>query len=146
MIETSARVTRVVGETAWVRVESPSSCGACGGKGCGSSIFARLWHPREPEYPLTNHIAAQVGEPVVLGIEDGALLRAAIAGYLLPLALLLAGAIAGARWGDGGAVAGAVLGLVLAAVWRWRRRAPVPAAILLRRGASACHPEGIGNT
>jgi sigma-E factor negative regulatory protein RseC len=137
MIETPARVVRVEGATAWVRVESPASCGACGGKGCGSSLYARLLHPREPEYPVANPIAAEAGEAVVVGIEDGAVLRGVAKAYGLPLLLLLAGALLGARWGELAAVLGGLVGLLLAAGWLARQREEAMPAIL-RRGAPAC--------
>lgn len=137
MIETQARVMRVDGATAWVQAESPSSCGACGGKGCGASLYSRLLHPREPEYAVGNPIAARAGELVVVGVEDGVLFRAALAAYVLPLMLLLLGALLGGRWGEFGALAGAVAGLTLAAMWlRSRRGASQP--VILRRGATVC--------
>lgn len=138
MIEHTALVVRTEGELAWVRAESPSSCGACGGKGCGSSLWVRMLHPREPEYQVANPIAAVTGESVVVGIEDGALLRAAVAGYLVPLLLMLLGAVAGSAWGEPVALAGALAGLLVAAFWLKRRRA-LPAPVILRRGEVACH-------
>jgi sigma-E factor negative regulatory protein RseC len=137
MIETPARVVRVDGDTAWVRAESPTSCGACGGKGCGSSLYARMLHPREPEYPVANLIAARPGEAVIVGVADGAVLRAVWHGYLLPLLLLLLGAMLGATWGDGWAVAGGVAGLALATLWLRRRRQLVRPAIV-RLGGEIC--------
>lgn len=137
MIENPARVVRVDGELAWVRSESPSSCGACGGKGCGSSVFVRLLHPREPEYAVSNPISAEAGELVVVGIEEGSLLRAAVSGYLVPLLALLAGALLGGVWGEPQAVAGGVAGLLLAAIWLRSRRA-LPSPVILRRGSTGC--------
>lgn len=137
MIENPARVMRVDGELAWVRSESPASCGACGGKGCGSSVFVRLLHPREPEYAVLNPISAEAGELVVIGIEEGALLRAATFAYLVPLLLLLFGAMLGGVWGEAQAVAGGVAGLLLAAIWLKRRQSAVSPAIL-RRGSTGC--------
>jgi sigma-E factor negative regulatory protein RseC len=137
MIENTAQVVRVEGDLAWVRADSPSSCGACGGKGCGSSTFVRMLHPREPEYAVLNPISAEAGETVVVGIEEGALLRAAMSGYLVPLSLLLVGALLGGIWGEGAAVAGALVGLVAAAAWLKRRRA-LPGPVILRRGSTAC--------
>ncbi len=139
MTETPARVIRTDGRTAWVRVEAPASCGACGGQGCASSLYARMLHPREPEYPVDNPIAARPGEAVVVGLQDGALLRAAVSGYLLPLALLIAGALIGASWGEGAAVAGAAGGLVAAVAWLRRPRQGA-APVILRRGEPACTP------
>jgi sigma-E factor negative regulatory protein RseC len=137
MIETPARVVRVDGGTAWVCAESPSACGACGGKGCGASLYTKLLHPREPEYAVANSIDARPGEPVVVGIEDGALFKAALAAYIVPLALLLLGALLGSRQGDLAAVLGALAGLVLAVVWLRRRRAG-GGPVILRRGTVAC--------
>jgi sigma-E factor negative regulatory protein RseC len=139
MIETPARITRLEGGSAWVTSAAPSSCGACGGKGCGSSLFARVLHPDEPEYRVDNPIGAQVGDDVVVGLPDGALLNAAIAGYLVPLLLLLVGAVVGQQFfGELGAVGGGLCGLGLAALHLTRRRAPVANPVVLRRGQTAC--------
>lgn len=137
MIETPARILRTEGATAWVVAAAPASCGACGGKGCGSSIFTRLLHRDEPEYAVDNAIGAQPGEAVVIGVEDGAVFKAALAAYLVPLALLMLGAMLGARLGEVQAVVGAVLGLLLAVLWLRRRRAGAR-PIILRRGEAAC--------
>ena len=137
MIEITARVMRLEGNTAWVRVESPTSCGACAGKGCGSSVFARLLHAKEPEYPIENRIGVRSGEAVVLGIEDGAILKAVSAGYMLPLVLLLVGALFGSAAGDLGAALGALAGLGLSVYWL-RRRKQVAAPVMLRQGEAVC--------
>lgn len=137
MVETPARVVRLQGDTAWVRVETPESCGACGGKGCGSSLYARMLHPREPEYAVDNPIAAQPGERVVIGIEDGAVLRAVVSAYLLPLALLTLGAVMGAFFGEGAAVIGGLLGLLLG-VLRMKRQPVTGSPVILRRSAQGC--------
>jgi sigma-E factor negative regulatory protein RseC len=137
MIENPARVVRLEGDLAWVRPESPSSCGACGGKGCGSSIFVRMLHPREPEYAVLNPISAEAGELVVVGIEEGALLRAALSGYLVPLLLLILGAVLGSVWGEPQAVAGGLAGLVAAALWLRRQRVAA-APVIVRRGSMGC--------
>lgn len=138
MIETPARITRLDGDSAWVVGAAPSSCGACGGKGCGSSIFARVLHADEPEYRVENPIGAEVGDPVVVGLPDGALLSAAVSGYLVPLLLLLLGAGIGQQFsGELGAITGGLVGLLLAALYL-RRRTPVVQPVLLRRGETGC--------
>ncbi len=143
MIESPARVTRLEGDKAWVVSEAPASCGACGGKGCGSSLFARMVNPHEPEYLVDNPIEAKPGDPVVLGIQDGALLRAAAASYGVPLLLLLAGAGVGQYLGgEPSAAFGGLFGLVLAGIWLAgqgrTRNAPRIDPVILRRGATAC--------
>lgn len=139
MIETPARITRVDGATAWVVSEAPTSCGACAGKGCGSSVFNRLWHPHTPEYAVANPIAAQPGEAVVVGMPDGALLGAAGSAYLLPLlALVLGAALGQALGGEPASVVGGLSGLLLAG-WGLRRRAHREIApVILRRGMTQC--------
>lgn len=137
MVETPALVVRVQDDVAWVRVEAPASCGACGGKGCGSTLYARMLHPREPEYAVGNPISAQPGERVVIGIEDGAVLRAVVSAYLIPLVLLTLGAIVGSSFGEGGAVLGGLLGLVLGLL-RMKRQRTSGAPVILRRSVQGC--------
>lgn len=146
MIESPARIHRIEGETAWVVSEAPSSCGACGGKGCGSSVFARFWHAEEAEYPVANPIGAVPGDAVVVGLPDGALLHAALASYGMPLSLLLVGAGLGAfTFGEPGAIGGGLCGLVMAALWLklatrlqlWPHAGTKPAPQILRLGSTA---------
>lgn len=144
MIETPARVTRIEGPSAWVVSEAPSSCGACAGKGCGSSIFNRLWHPDTPEYQVVNPVGAMPGEAVVVGLPEGALLKASGAAYLVPLLALLLGAGLGQllgrpAGGEPGAIAGGLTGLLLAGIWLKRRRHdPTGDPVILRRGVPQC--------
>jgi sigma-E factor negative regulatory protein RseC len=144
MIETPARVTRIDGPSAWVISEAPSSCGACGGKGCGSSIFNRLWHPDSPEYQVENPVGALPGEAVVVGLPEGALLKASGAAYLVPLLALFLGTalgqlLGGQTGGELSAVAGGLMGLLLAGLWLKRRRHdPTGDPVILRRGAPRC--------
>jgi sigma-E factor negative regulatory protein RseC len=141
LIESPARVTRIDGDAAWVISEAPSSCGACAGKGCGSSVFNRLWHPDTPEFHVVNPIHAQPGEAVVVGLPDGALLQASAAAYLVPLLALLAGAAIGHVAGNGepAAALGGLIGLLLAGLWLKVRRPPTAIEpVILRRGTTAC--------
>jgi sigma-E factor negative regulatory protein RseC len=140
LIESPARIRRIEGDTAWVVSEAPSSCGACAGKGCGSSVFARFWHADEAEYPVANPIGAETGEAVVIGLPDGALLQAALASYGLALLLLFACAALGKYFsGEPGAIIGGLSGLILAAAWIRLRPNPSHVPVILRRGTkSSC--------
>jgi sigma-E factor negative regulatory protein RseC len=146
LIESPVQVRRIQGDTAWVVSAAPSSCGACAGKGCGSSIFARFWHADEAEYPVANPIGASAGDHVVIGLPDGVLLHATLASYGLPLLMLLIGAAAGSFFsGEPGAVIGGLSGLILAAIWLklsskmnvWPHQGAKTVPVILRHGANA---------
>jgi len=146
LIESPVQIRRIEGDTAWVVSAAPSSCGACAGKGCGSSIFARFWHADEAEYPVANPIGAAPGDNVVIGLPDGVLLHATLASYGFPLlALLLGTGLGSFVFGEPGAIAGGLCGLVLAALWLklssrlhvWPHPGTKTVPVILRRGANA---------
>jgi len=119
MVEGIAQVVEVDGKLAWLVPEQTTSCGgcasasACGAKGIGTTA-SRLELRR---FQLVNDAGLRVGERVVVGIRENALLRASITAYVIPLATLLAtGALA--QWAAGSDVvtmaamfAGLALGL-----------------------------------
>ena len=124
MTEGVAQVVELDGNMAWLVPESGSSCGgcssatACGSKGIGT-VSSRLEARR---FQLVNDFGLRVGERVVVGIRENALLRASITAYVIPLAtLLISGALA--QWAAGNdfvtmaaMLAGLVFGLWLARV------------------------------
>ncbi len=142
MLEINARVSRLEGESVWVRVESPSGCGLCQGRGCGRSMFSQIWHTGEPEYCVDNAIAARPGDAVVIGLEDGALRQAVILAYGLPLASAVSLAALFSIWGDGMAALGLLLGLGLGFVIG--RRARCKARPTLRRAGVAASCQSVG--
>ena len=96
MIEESARVQRCEGEFAWVETQRKSSCGSCGArKGCGTGALSQVFGRRMQSLKVHNPIAAQPGDAVVLGIEEGVLLKGSVAVYLLPLLTLIGGGLLG---------------------------------------------------
>ncbi len=124
MVEGIAQVVAVDGELAWLVPEQTTSCGgcasasACGAKGIGTTA-SRLELRR---FQLVNDAGLRVGERVVVGIRENALLRASLTAYAIPLAtLLIAGALA--QWAAGSDAvtmaamfAGLALGLVFARI------------------------------
>ncbi len=117
--ESEALVRSVAGEFAIVEVEAlPSACGKCGEKGgCGKAQAA----PRR--YAVRNTVGARAGDRVTLSVPEGAVMKAAVLSYLMPLVFVIGGAAAAMAWlGDGlPAVAGAAVGLVggLAVLRSW---------------------------
>lgn len=99
LIEGTARVVRVEGNVVWLEPEQGASCGscasaqACGSKGMGS-LAQRLEMRR---FPLENEAGLVRGERVVVGVQETALVNAALLAYGVPLATMLAVA-ATAQW------------------------------------------------
>lgn len=116
MTEGIAHVVAVDGAAVWLEPEQTGSCGgcaasgACGAKGIGT-MASRLEARR---FRMNNEANLIVGERVVIGIRENALLKASITAYAIPLAtLLLAGALAQWKFGsDLITMAAMVVGLV----------------------------------
>lgn len=151
MVEGIAHVVAVDGNIAWLEPEQTTSCGscassaACGAKGIGTTA-SRLAARR---FSLENRDNLRVGETVVVGIRETALVKASLTAYAIPLACAL-GIGATAQWADGrdavtmAAMAGGLLlGLVLArlSAARLSARGELAPRFLRRASAAAsCHP------
>lgn len=103
MIEEAATVVRVEAGYAWVDSRGKSGCGACHQSGsCGASVLDRLFRSRREPVKALNRADAALGETVVVGLNETALLRGSLLVYLLPLAGmiglgLLASALSGVK-------------------------------------------------
>ena len=116
MNETEALVARAEGDYIWVR-SCVRHCEKCEDSGsCGITA-------QQPALQrLRNTVDARVGDVVVIGIASGAVLKAAVLTYLLPLILALGASASGLYLGgDGGALAGLVVGLTVG--WTLARQA-----------------------
>lgn len=151
MVEGIAHVVAVEGALAWLEPEQTTSCGscasssACGAKGIGTTA-SRLEARR---FSLDNQAGLAVGERVVVGIRENALVKASLTAYAIPLATaLISGALA--QWAEGrdgitmaAMIGGLLLGLGLARLSASRLSARGELAPrFLRRAdtASVCHP------
>ena len=125
MMETRAIVIAVEGREALVESMQGGGCGHCDSEnGCGSGKMSQLFCSEPRRFRVRNDGGAQVGTLVQVTLPEGVLIRSAILMYILPLVLLLCGAIAGARWHAGsdayaavGGVAGLMLGFIMVKVW-----------------------------
>lgn len=129
-VEGIARVVSIDGDQVWLEPEQTSSCGSCASAAhCSSSapgigtVASRI-HARR--FPLDNGSQLHVGDRVVIGVEDRALIRASLVAYALPLVFALAaGCLAQSAWGSDGMTmtamaAGLGFGLIaarLGALW-----------------------------
>jgi len=124
MIEEQAIVVGVERDQALLEIVRNKPCGLCGQtRGCGISIWGRLLGHRTNVFRADNEINAQVGDSVVVGVDEKALLAGSLAVYVVPLFLLLGGAAVGGFFAtspgnaDTYALAGAVAGLVIGLLW-----------------------------
>lgn len=95
MIEERAEVTASHPPYALVVTQRSSSCSGCSTKGCGTGVLSELFAARSQEMKVLNPIDARAGEQVVLGLEEGALLRGSLAVYMVPLLTMIAGGVLG---------------------------------------------------
>jgi sigma-E factor negative regulatory protein RseC len=118
MLETRAIIVQVEGQYALVQASQANGCEQCKGKGCGSGKLSQLFCSKPRQFQVENPINAGVGDEVVISVAEGAILRGIGLVYLLPLLLLVIGAMLGSAWvgqslgqHDGYAAAGALSGL-----------------------------------
>jgi sigma-E factor negative regulatory protein RseC len=126
MIEEHAIVVSVSGDSAMLEIIRKTPCGLCGkSRGCGISLWGKLFNHKS-EFRATNSIGAKVGDNVVVGVEEQALLKSSMTIYAFPLAALLLGAFLGMAFlpqeaasgqKDAYAVVGAAIGLALSLLW-----------------------------
>ena len=105
---------------ATLEIERKTACGLCGQtRGCGNSIWGKLFGHQTTAFKAQNRINAKVGESVIVGINEKAMLKSALLLYILPLATLFIGALLASKlWhSDGSTMLGAATGLVLGLLW-----------------------------
>lgn len=96
MIEEQATVVRAIHGTAWVEAVRRSTCGSCSAAaGCGTSLLDRFLGRRPLRLEVDNSLDVATGDQVIVGVPEGAMLRAAAAAYLAPLFGLILGAVLG---------------------------------------------------
>ena len=112
MSQCDAVVVEISGRDVWVEVPGRAPvCGSCRtADACQEGFLGLSAGPRR--YRLDNRIGARVGDRVQLAVADGTVWRAALASYVLPLLLAIAGAVIGQSLaGDGWAAVGTLAGL-----------------------------------
>ncbi|MDG4549436.1 MAG: SoxR reducing system RseC family protein [Candidatus Contendobacter sp.] len=131
MIEEPAVVVEAGAGYAWVETRRRSACDACAaGDGCGTAALAKIWGDRRMRIRAVSALPLRPGDAVIVGLAEGALLRGSLLVYLLPVVLLLAGALLGqATFAGAGeepvmlaGVVGLGLGFLAARVWSRRLR------------------------
>ncbi|MDM8544937.1 SoxR reducing system RseC family protein [Candidatus Venteria ishoeyi] len=79
----------------WVETRNAGGCNACGaGDGCGTGAMTRYFSARQSNLKLPNSQAAEVGDQVLIGLPEQAILQASSYLYLYPLLFLFLGLLA----------------------------------------------------
>jgi sigma-E factor negative regulatory protein RseC len=121
LVEGFARVVEADTTTAWLEPEQTSSCGGCAqAAACGVKTGHSDRRLKSRRFVLSNDCGLKVGERVVIGISEYALIRASYTAYAIPLLSMMVAAVTAhltiGRDGltMGAAAAGLALGLAVA--------------------------------
>ncbi|MDH4101082.1 MAG: SoxR reducing system RseC family protein [Nitrospirota bacterium] len=129
-MEEEAVVISVQGENATVRIMRSGSCDGCSAKStCGTGSSGE-----EKVTEALNPVGAAPGQRVIISIKPGVVLKASLIVYLLPILVLIGGAILGKEMATSmgneaqsdfwAAVVGfSLMAIVFAVQWLWNKRA-----------------------
>lgn len=94
MLEECGIVVRTDKEYAWIETARKAACSGCSAnQSCGTSSLAQVLGNKSTHIKVANQLSAQVGDRVILGIQEQALLKTSLALYLIPLFFMFGTAI-----------------------------------------------------
>jgi sigma-E factor negative regulatory protein RseC len=110
-------VVNVDEDFAYVETQRQSACGGCNSQeGCGTSALSTVLGGKPTRFKVINGVGAKVGDSVVIGLEEKALLKSSLIAYLFPVIGLVLGVAVALllipQAGDGATVIGAAAGLL----------------------------------
>jgi len=134
MIEEQAQVVEIKGTLLVLQAQTQSACGSCAAsKGCGTSVLAKVVGRKFTRFQAENNIDAEVGDMVVVGISEDALLKGSVMMYVIPILGMLAFALVAdyflealIDYRDLAIAASGIMGLVLGSLmskWYFQRQA-----------------------
>jgi len=86
MIEEQAQVIEIRGNQLVLQVQTQSTCGSCAvNKSCGTSVLSKVVGRKFTQFQAENNIGAEVGDTVIVGIAEDALLKGSLAMYVIPI-------------------------------------------------------------
>ena len=90
MLEEQAIVVDVSNQKVSVETDNKSSCGHCSAKsGCGTSLLSTFFSRNREPLKLETDISLSVGDKVILGVDDSALVTGSVIIYAIPLMMML---------------------------------------------------------
>lgn len=96
MIEERGQVASVAGEFAWIETYRKTACQSCSAnKGCGTGALGGYLGKKMENIKVLNPVGAKPGDVVIVGLQESALLWGSLAIYLVPLLLMIIGAVVG---------------------------------------------------
>ncbi|MGD8811179.1 MAG: SoxR reducing system RseC family protein [Thioalkalispiraceae bacterium] len=98
MIEETATVIGCEQNRARLEVLRQSTCNSCQAKsGCGTAVLSRTVGQKVSQITVENTLNLQVGDKVIIGLQESALLSGSFIVYLVPLLMMLVFAMLG-QW------------------------------------------------
>jgi len=86
VIEEQAQVVDVKGNKLLLQAQTQSACGSCSAsKGCGTSLLSKVIGRKFTHFQAENNVNAIVGDTVVVGIPEDALLKGSVVMYIIPI-------------------------------------------------------------
>ena len=96
MLSETGRIVAIDEKSIWVETIQVSTCGSCSvKKGCGQSLLNQMYDGRRHHIEIPLHSVQEnfsLGDQVTLEIPEDAIVKGALALYLLPLLMLITGA------------------------------------------------------
>ena len=94
MIEETARVIAIENNQLLLEAETRAACNACAAKqGCGTSVLSKWIGRKFTRFQVPNTVNARVGDQVVVGLAEEAMLKGSVFVYLLPLLAMIGSAL-----------------------------------------------------
>lgn len=146
MIEEQAQVIEIKGGVLLLQAQTQSACGSCSAnKGCGTSLLSKVVGRKFTHFQADNNINANVGDIVVVGLSEDALLKGSLVMYAIPILAMLVFALladyfltANMQYRDLMTAVTAIMGLVFGSLmskWYFSRESSVGlfAPVVLRK-------------
>ena len=90
MIEETAVVIEVGEQQLLLQTQRKSACNSCSVKsGCGTASLAKVVGKRSSQFSVDKTLDVQVGDKVIVAVDENALVRGSLLMYLFPLIVMI---------------------------------------------------------
>lgn len=90
MIEETATIVDIKDSKLLLETQRQSACQSCSVKsGCGTSTIAKVVGNRSSQFVVDKTMDVQIGDQVIVAIEENALVQGSLLIYLLPIIIML---------------------------------------------------------